>query len=388
MNHLKKIIFICNFCNVLLCNWEVMSFPVSVINGLTFNENNIFVVDIEGEVFQSIDEGDTWVSISQIPDIFPYGADVFKQIGNYLFFSQNIGGGITNYRSYYNGELWEEWEEISYQLSTINDLIHYNNKIYTIFNNEIVKSMDYGDSWISIGNPDTEGYLNLLSVDSGYIYVSHGCNLFRASTEDYNWVNITGILDQIGPPDPYACTMINDMEYSGNNLVISMYWYGGVGTLFYSEDYGDNWIEITSFPAVYSTGFFYSISELLYKNGVLYAGTASSQYGIFYTENLIDWTDYSDGLSSFSLSINELYSTDNYLYKMGGTVSIYKNQLINVSVYGDINQDGVINILDVISIVNLILSYEYSQLADVNQDGSVNILDVLIMVNILLGGLP
>jgi hypothetical protein len=35
--------------------------------------------------------------------------------------------------------------------------------------------------------------------------------------------------------------------------------------------------------------------------------------------------------------------------------------------------------------VNMILSNEYSVVADVNEDGSVNILDVIIMVNILIG---
>ena len=38
--------------------------------------------------------------------------------------------------------------------------------------------------------------------------------------------------------------------------------------------------------------------------------------------------------------------------------------------------------------INMILSNEYSVVADVNEDGSVDVLDVVLMVNILVGGLP
>ena len=55
---------------------------------------------------------------------------------------------------------------------------------------------------------------------------------------------------------------------------------------------------------------------------------------------------------------------------------------------GDINEDGILNILDIVLMVNMILSNEYSVVADVNEDGFINILDIVLMVNILVGGLP
>ena len=57
-------------------------------------------------------------------------------------------------------------------------------------------------------------------------------------------------------------------------------------------------------------------------------------------------------------------------------------------VLGDINEDGILNILDIVLMINMVLSNEYSLVADVNEDGLVNILDVVLMVNILVGGLP
>ena len=51
---------------------------------------------------------------------------------------------------------------------------------------------------------------------------------------------------------------------------------------------------------------------------------------------------------------------------------------------GDINLDGSINILDIINVVNLILSSQYNICADLNSDGNINILDIVIIVNLIL----
>ena len=56
---------------------------------------------------------------------------------------------------------------------------------------------------------------------------------------------------------------------------------------------------------------------------------------------------------------------------------------------GDINEDGVIDILDVIMCVNIITELitptVYQELAsDVNQDGDINVQDIIIIVNSIL----
>ena len=53
---------------------------------------------------------------------------------------------------------------------------------------------------------------------------------------------------------------------------------------------------------------------------------------------------------------------------------------------GDLNGDGMINVLDIITLVNMILDDEYNSIADLNEDGQVNILDVVIIVNWVLFG--
>ena len=56
---------------------------------------------------------------------------------------------------------------------------------------------------------------------------------------------------------------------------------------------------------------------------------------------------------------------------------------------GDVNDDGQINVLDVVITVNVILEIEpvtddilFS--ADLNADGEINVLDVVLIVNIIL----
>ena len=56
---------------------------------------------------------------------------------------------------------------------------------------------------------------------------------------------------------------------------------------------------------------------------------------------------------------------------------------------GDVNEDGAINVLDIVNIVNHILDtvpLEDTCAADYNEDGDVNVLDIVNIVNVILGG--
>ena len=71
-------------------------------------------------------------------------------------------------------------------------------------------------------------------------------------------------------------------------------------------------------------------------------------------------------------------------------LSVIEDLLLSDSgIVGDINQDGLVNILDVVNILNYILGVyiptdNQFNLSDVNQDGFLNILDVVLLVNIIL----
>ena len=52
--------------------------------------------------------------------------------------------------------------------------------------------------------------------------------------------------------------------------------------------------------------------------------------------------------------------------------------------FGDINYDHSINILDVVEIVHLVLIGGYNEIVDVNYDGTINVLDIIDIIQIIL----
>ena len=51
---------------------------------------------------------------------------------------------------------------------------------------------------------------------------------------------------------------------------------------------------------------------------------------------------------------------------------------------GDLNEDGILNILDIVQVVTLILESDYESIVDLNYDGNLDVLDIVIMINIVL----
>ena len=56
-----------------------------------------------------------------------------------------------------------------------------------------------------------------------------------------------------------------------------------------------------------------------------------------------------------------------------------------VDLLGDINNDGVVNVIDIVMVVNYILDGLYNTEGDVNEDGVLNILDIVILTTLILG---
>jgi hypothetical protein len=51
---------------------------------------------------------------------------------------------------------------------------------------------------------------------------------------------------------------------------------------------------------------------------------------------------------------------------------------------GDINGDGIINVIDIVMAVDLILNNNYYTVGDVNEDGQMNVLDIVMLVDLIL----
>ena len=92
-------------------------------------------------------------------------------------------------------------------------------------------------------------------------------------------------------------------------------------------------------------------------------------------------------------SYNETIKIDDYMdggfYEYDHNISDHRPVGLKLAIEytnsGDVNGDGEINIIDVISVVNMILGEELINVsADLNQDEIINIVDVIQLVNIIL----
>tara|TARA_B100001029_G_C15058985_1_gene456770 strand:- start:2337 stop:2687 length:351 start_codon:yes stop_codon:yes gene_type:complete len=59
---------------------------------------------------------------------------------------------------------------------------------------------------------------------------------------------------------------------------------------------------------------------------------------------------------------------------------------ISENILGDINQDGIVNVVDIVQIVNMVLGNStIDYIADINNDNQINIVDIVNLVNLILG---
>ncbi len=67
-----------------------------------------------------------------------------------------------------------------------------------------------------------------------------------------------------------------------------------------------------------------------------------------------------------------------------GRIYIYEPEVEETA--GDINDDGSLNVLDVVILANAVLTGENLPAGDINGDGVNNVLDIVGLVNIILNG--
>ena len=116
-------------------------------------------------------------------------------------------------------------------------------------------------------------------------------------------------------------------------------------------------------------------------------------YNIYRNQELIEENYSANIYYDNDININDNYCYEVVILDLQGEEYIESSDIcleLDIgSIFGDVTQDGDVNVLDVVSIVGYILgSQEYGdaelQLADYTQDGSVNVLDVVAIVQIIL----
>ena len=312
--------------------WQEINQPdIGTVSIILADGNQLFTATNQAQVYTSIDQAGSWEMLADTMDTQPYGADLLLIKGDAVFFTQNIGEGPYNYICLSGFSGWGPWQELAHQSSALISIVDNDSLIFTLLNGISISS-DVGETWTEIPEPPITGYIRLNLATNDYLYVSHGCQVYRTADLGQTWEDITGILDDVGFPSPYSCSTVLAMARHYDQLVISMYWGGGKGKLFLSDDYGTSWTVLNEFPVDHS------VNAIASKNNVLYVGTASTLSGVYYTTDFTTWIDFSTGLESYDYSVSQLAATDEYLYKTGGTLNSYQIPLPELDAHWESTQ--------------------------------------------------
>ena len=165
-------------------------------------------------------------------------------------------------------------------------------------------------------------------------------------------------------------------EYSG--AIVSYWkWYtnnqgNNPGTDFWkvqiSNDAGQNWLDLENTT---SSNNYWKL-EQFYIND--YINLSSQIQFKFIAEDIYYEGDNGTGGSLVEAAIDDF------------TIQVFSSTECST---GDLNGDELINVLDVVTMVNIVLGpvddlYEYLCVADLNQDDTINVQDIILLVNLIL----
>jgi len=130
----------------------------------------------------------------------------------------------------------------------------------------------------------------------------------------------------------------------------------------------------------YSHEYKYMLSDLMDEGAQLF----------IYDEGVVEIEPYGSTELSFPVNSVSTYTTTQVMlnvwpdhHEYAAKELVFPVTLEN-SQNGDVNADGLVNILDVVLLVNMVLNNEYHPSGDLNSDGTINILDVVVLIGFIL----
>jgi hypothetical protein len=194
-----------------------------------------------------------------------------------------------------------------------------------------------------------------------------------------------------GIPSAHACwtsedgnTLFTGSETAGGHIMswdVSSVEFGNVNLLNeWLPPNGETW----SAHNLFVKGNHLYISYYVYGLQVLDISDPSNMSNVGFYDTL----DEVDEMSIYSGVWGVFpYFNDDRIIMSDRVNGLYVLENDSSSLLGDVNGDGMLNILDLVIISNIILETQnFVSESDVNQDGDVNILDIVVLVNIILDG--
>ena len=282
------------------------------------------------------------------------------------------------------------------------NLVNNNNEDQCFFNDDLavidalidLNSLDYSNvleagvqswntsrlvSWVLTYTPNGSNGVNqqltVLPEDIG--------NLTSLASLYMEWNYITVL-----PESFSALTNLFNLVISNNLLTSLPEDFGNLTNLFFL-DLGYN--QISSIPEsignlqniMYLWLFYNQLSQLpesICDLPLIWDGMDFANYPYFASggnqlcdSNLIP--DCVENSSNFEISLDQYY----YSFIMDAPQDCPDDAQV-----GDLNDDGILNVLDIVLMVNMVLDDGYDGVADMNGDGVINVLDIVTLINTIL----
>ena len=397
-------------------NWGYNLRPYNDIWGYTDSSGSQYALVGTWDGTHIINIDNSPVEVGFIPGSFSTHRDI-KTYGHYMYmgteanlgdpsllpewFVDSEGVQVVDISDPGNPLLVNEWQEGIIQSHNI--MVDETGYLYVI-------GADEGDDTddlhiLDLSNPSNPVKVGGWSLDSstqsGYLHdvcvyedILYGCGIYdhkMFAIDVSDKTNPQLIAEWPGVPSAHACWVSDD----GNTVFTGSETTGGyimswdVSDLNninlideWMPDNGQNW----SAHNVFVKGNYLYISYYVYGLQILDISDPSNIFSVGFYDTYPEEEGgyvYSGVWGTFP------YLDDNKVIMTDRVNGLYVLEHIIDQVYdlGDINQDGEVNVLDVIVMINMIIgSEEQDEIADINDDGDVNVLDIVELVSIVLNG--
>ncbi|MCM8813797.1 MAG: DUF3466 family protein [Candidatus Omnitrophica bacterium] len=255
---------------------------------------------------------------------------------------------------------------------------------------------------------DMAGMLDLKTFDTLYSYYQFGYSIaydinnfgqIVGIAHDSNWnfrpfiYDVVNGMRQLPTPSGFPLTewyavCINDQEMIAGHLL-----NGGLNRVLFYWDSPFVQPAIITMPESHANGEFYAMNNAGTCVGLMWDDTDTDWRGFVFDKvaGVRDLNSITETLADWKLEVARDINDNDQIAGYGKLAGQTKGYILTPAVDNrcDINQDGIVNILDITISVNVLLGVETNAAlvtrSDVNLDQSVNILDVTLIVNQVMG---
>lgn len=294
-------------------SWTVVQIPGLSTNGvsaITVTDNAFFVGGVDGQVFVSSDNLNSWNDVS-----INFGGTI-KTLGSSAdsVFLTTANGAV--YYTKNNGSSWTQIQNSNTD-SFVSDIIFLDGKMIMSTNEGLYKSLDGGISWSTNNAGINALTIESLNFNDQYIFAgTFNQGIFRSSDRGDNWEDVSAGLNNLNAKAVKDIVVIGESVYLGTG--------GGV---YESSNNGDGWI------LNFDPGINKSIQTLSYDQGRFVAAVGGN--GVYTS---IDTTKTWQLTSTDALDIETVFESS---YLKGDTIIVgtYSGEMFLSQDFGETWKD-------------------------------------------------